>query len=549
MIIGGCGGVPSDIPDNGKTDWIDEEIYNEIKTTFDEGSDFLVQSLNEGESKEQSIQSVVEWFKEQENVKDAFIWSKDDKTVQVDFKSGLSKLLMVYGSGYTNQKQITSSKWNATFNKNITIKQLIKNNFKIKQLENKKAVIMSPFHDTFNDDYEYIGKLLNNCGFSVEFKIDEDVTVDFIRTLANYGVIHWNTHGNFKTLATGERVTDNKNEYYKEMIDSNYLWIVTHLFEKLLFWEKEDETYDIDLSFISEFIEQFPNSFIYLDACDSLKFEGYYLGNAFKDNGAGVILGWTDTVNNEIVNYTTPKIYEYLINDGMTVSQAIYARPDDPKYAYDEEYGALLWWYPDSAQNFTFIDEPPPTPTGLNAVPVGTSNISLTWDEVANATSYNIYRSNSINGTYSYIDWAVSNSYTDSGLFAGTTYYYKISAINAYGESPLSDYALATTESSNGVDNQAPQVSNGEVSPTSGDTSTDFTYSVYYYDADGDSPAISYVNIDGTDYSMSLSSGYSADGTYFYTTHLSAGSHNYYFIFSDGKQEIKFPGTGSYSGP
>jgi len=48
---------------------------------------------------------------------------------------------------------------------------------------------------------------------------------------------------------------------------------------------------------------------------------------------------------------------------------------------------------------------------------------------------------------------------------------------------------------------------------------------------------------------MSLYSGSASSGTYRYQTTLSAGSHTYYFDFSDGVNTVRLPSSGSYSGP
>lgn len=111
------------------------------------------------------------------------------------------------------------------------------------------------------------------------------------------------------------------------------------------------------------------------------------------------------------------------------------------------------------------------------------------------------------------------------------------------------DVSYVTIQKSGLLENYIPQLSNGSVNPTSGDTSTTFTYSVDYYDPDGDPPTISYVNIDGVDYTMTLSSGTNANGTYTYSTQLSPGNHSYYFRFSDGVGDVRLPRTGMYSDP
>jgi len=98
--------------------------------------------------------------------------------------------------------------------------------------------------------------------------------------------------------------------------------------------------------------------------------------------------------------------------------------------------------------------------------------------------------------------------------------------------------------------NHNPELSSGDVSPDSGDTSTTFTYTVNYYDQDGDSPSAKYVYIDGSPHTMSLYTGSASNGTYRYQTTLSAGSHNYYFYFTDGNGgSDRLPSSGTYSGP
>lgn len=96
--------------------------------------------------------------------------------------------------------------------------------------------------------------------------------------------------------------------------------------------------------------------------------------------------------------------------------------------------------------------------------------------------------------------------------------------------------------------NSPPTLSNGYVTPTSGDTSTQFIYYVTYKDPDNDAPSIARIYIDGTSYDLSyLSGSYAGGADYKYYKTLSTGNHNYYFYFSDGKGgEVT---SGTYSGP
>lgn len=60
------------------------------------------------------------------------------------------------------------------------------------------------------------------------------------------------------------------------------------------------------------------------------------------------------------------------------------------------------------------------------------NSISLYWNKLADATSYNIYRCDSINGDYIRINsLPISSTYfKDEELGSFGTYYYKLSALN-----------------------------------------------------------------------------------------------------------------------
>lgn len=82
-------------------------------------------------------------------------------------------------------------------------------------------------------------------------------------------------------------------------------------------------------------------------------------------------------------------------------------------------------------------------PTGLVVSGTTINSISLSWNAVTNANSYNIYR----NGTK--VGSSTSTGYTDSGLIAGSTYSYTVTAIDTTtGESQQSAAISATTKSS-----------------------------------------------------------------------------------------------------
>ena len=59
----------------------------------------------------------------------------------------------------------------------------------------------------------------------------------------------------------------------------------------------------------------------------------------------------------------------------------------------------------------------------------------LTWKAVSGAASYRVYRATTKNGAYTVINTTKALTYTNVGAALGTTYYYKVEALNAAGKS------------------------------------------------------------------------------------------------------------------
>jgi autotransporter-associated beta strand protein len=143
------------------------------------------------------------------------------------------------------------------------------------------------------------------------------------------------------------------------------------------------------------------------------------------------------------------------------------------------------FYYPDVVFNTTYWSAAiiegngvvPALPTGVAAVHGG-KQVSLSWNTVPGAISYNVKRSTSSGGeaTISNVstvnnNWPVSNEYTDSGLTVGKTYYYKISAVNTNGEGLNSVEVNATPVGSStwtglGSDNNWGTSGNWDAAPT-----------------------------------------------------------------------------------
>jgi len=93
----------------------------------------------------------------------------------------------------------------------------------------------------------------------------------------------------------------------------------------------------------------------------------------------------------------------------------------------------------------------PSSPSGLSAYAVSQSQINLSWiDNSSNENGFKIERKTGSGGSYSLINTTSSNttSYSNTGLSANTTYYYRVYAYNSNGNSGYSNEVNATTQSS-----------------------------------------------------------------------------------------------------
>jgi len=164
----------------------------------------------------------------------------------------------------------------------------------------------------------------------------------------------------------------------------------------------------------------------------------------------------------------------------------------------------------------------PATPNGLTAVG-GTGQVTLSWTSVSNATSYNVYfaTASGVTTTSGTKITSVSSPYVQTGLTAGTTYYYVVTAVNGTGESAASAQASAGTAS-------APPLPTAPAAPSSvtatggtnqvtlswGAVNTATSYNVYYATTSGVTKA------NGTKIanaaSPAVQTGLTAGTTYYY---------------------------------
>jgi len=79
----------------------------------------------------------------------------------------------------------------------------------------------------------------------------------------------------------------------------------------------------------------------------------------------------------------------------------------------------------------------PLTPTGFTAAKASATSIKLKWGSVSGVTGYEVYRSASLTGSYTKVKVLTLNTFTDTSLTGGKTYFYKIRAYKTVGGVPI----------------------------------------------------------------------------------------------------------------
>ncbi|MBN1674123.1 MAG: lamin tail domain-containing protein [Kiritimatiellae bacterium] len=95
------------------------------------------------------------------------------------------------------------------------------------------------------------------------------------------------------------------------------------------------------------------------------------------------------------------------------------------------------------------VGNPPAAPANLAASAASTTRINLTWTDASNnETGFKLDRRQSGTQVWERVATLGANisTYSDSGLAAGTLYYYMVKAYNGDGNSPYSNVAAATTQ-------------------------------------------------------------------------------------------------------
>ncbi len=127
--------------------------------------------------------------------------------------------------------------------------------------------------------------------------------------------------------------------------------------------------------------------------------------------------------------------------DGVTSVTFYYPKGDSTwTQAYRDGFGSKVTWkaYSPEGQEIT-----PPTIKASNNLTSGKPK--LTWAAVEGAEKYQVYRSTSKNSGYKLMKTVTGTSYTNTNAVVGKKYYYKVRAIDEYGEKSLYSNIVSRT--------------------------------------------------------------------------------------------------------
>jgi len=169
----------------------------------------------------------------------------------------------------------------------------------------------------------------------------------------------------------------------------------------------------------------------------------------------------------------------------------------------------------------------PTAPSGLTATAASGSQVNLSWTASSSSCSvtYNVFRSTTSgftpSGSNQIASGVATTSYSDTGLTAGTTYYYVVEGTNSGGTSGPSNQASATTPCStptapSGLTATAASSSQINLSWTASTSSCSVTYDVFSSTTSGFTPSSSNEIASGVTTTTYSNTGLAASTTYYY---------------------------------
>ncbi|MBO4928466.1 MAG: hypothetical protein J5379_09500 [Clostridiales bacterium] len=172
--------------------------------------------------------------------------------------------------------------------------------------------------------------------------------------------------------------------------------------------------------------------------------------NSVSSNAKGVVISWSKASGADCYNIyratSANGTYSYVASvlSGTLTYTDTSAESGKTYYyrvrPYKKFSGVVYYGGYSSYKSINYLAQPK-----LSASPKSGVTMSLSWNAIPGASAYEIYRSSSLNGTYTLLKTTTGTSTSDTNLTAGTRYYYKIRAVkNTSSGKIYSNYCSAS---------------------------------------------------------------------------------------------------------
>lgn len=299
-IFSGCGGGNPVTPPIDNDEGEIEEIASEILETQDFAGQYFEQL--ESQDDPNALQKTINYLKTQQNVDNAEV-GEDGVSIWIEYKSGVEGIILTEPF-----RSLGGFPASTPYRSNLP-----------RRSADKNAIILLPFNsvpDYEDESVEAISTYLQQSGYTVpDTYCNEEVTVDLMKTLYNYDFIYMATHGATRSFPRDVSILTG------QIADSNIfheLWTYLINAEIQIGTARGNSYFALSENFFTHYT--YPDSFVYINACSSLKKDS--LADAFLNNGASVYLGWDNTSFLTLGNIHNPEFFQELAKPNNTLQQA-----------------------------------------------------------------------------------------------------------------------------------------------------------------------------------------------------------------------------------
>jgi hypothetical protein len=334
VFLIGCGGGNPVVPPGDET--TTEEEYNTITQIGGSAAEEFL-NFEDIYGEEQALQKTVDYLNQQEGIESVSL-DEESGTVSFEFENGHLGIIITHD--VTKSSKLEAGKGELPFPIE-RIRYLSKGT-----PTEEKALLLNPFPTIFvGNSAQYIKGKLEAIGYQCDYYEGEEVTVELMKNMEDYGVIYIDTHGGVVNTHYGKEVDfvigqKGSKQLYQQYDSDLMLHRLGHVWIPSL---SLSHYFCILPHFIGEYAEtSYPNNLIYIDACNSYK--NPTMAEAFIDAGAYVYCGYSSLIL--AFNYSERKVFDNMIDEDMTIQGAV-----------DEVGASNLHFHPEDREDFCLVEE------------------------------------------------------------------------------------------------------------------------------------------------------------------------------------------------